>query len=213
MPDSRETRRPIARARFLDTQRLGLPVLAFLLTAVGLFLLVASNEGSAAPPLGVDTVVATVAIPAGTATSDLSAQVTVRSVAADARAVGAIESLEELPDGVLISPLVPGQQVLTSSFADDIVDGLGPDLVAVSVRVEAQRWAGPFRLTGSVVTVHQLGESGTRVLAEGVQIIDAPILTEVDPRSEQLISLAVPKAVVGDIIAAAAADELWMVGS
>jgi hypothetical protein len=120
--------------------------------------------------------------------------------------------LDELGDGVLNADLVPGQQLLTSSFAEDVVDALGPDLVAVSVRLEAQRWIGPYRLTGDRVTVHRIGENGTEVLAYEVRILDAPAADAVDPRSEQLISLAVPESAVGTIMNAAAANELWMAG-
>ena len=45
-----------------------------------------------------------------------------------------------------------------------------------------------------------------------VRILDAPAADAVDPRSEQLISLAVPASAVGTIMNAAAANELWMAG-
>ncbi|MGB0501189.1 MAG: hypothetical protein ACPGNP_08380, partial [Acidimicrobiales bacterium] len=82
----------------------------------------------------------------------------------------------------------------------------------VSVRLEAQRWIGPYQLTGDRVTVHRIGENGTEVLADEVRILDAPAADAVDPRSEQLISLAVPESAVGTIMNAAAANELWMAG-
>lgn len=214
MPNEHRSPGPATRTRtrIIDGQRLALPALAFLLTAVGLFLLVGGDDGAAAPPVGIDTVVATASVPAGTTGSELAGLVDVRVIEASARATGALSSLDEIGEGVLVAGLVPGQQILASSFAEDVVDALGPNLVAVSVRLEAQRWTGPYRLTGDTVTVHRLGEAGTVVLAEQVRIIDAPGADAIDPRSEQLISLAVPESAVGDIIAAAAADELWMVG-
>ena len=204
--------RDTIRTRLFDARQLTLPLLAFVLTGGGLLLLVGGDDGAAAPPVGVETVVASVAVPAGTASADLASVVEIRVLDDVARATGAFRSLDELGDGVLATDLVPGQQLLASSFAKDVVDALGPDLVAVSVRLEAQRWVGPYRLTGNRVTVHQLGERGTEVLADNVRILDAPAPDTVDPRSEQLISLAVPESAVGDIMVAAAANELWMVG-
>lgn len=200
------------RTRGFDTRQLALPMLAFALTVVGLLLVVGGDDGAATPPVGVDTVVASVAVPAGTAAADLTSVVEIRVLDEGARAEGALGSLDELGDGVVNADLVPGQQLLASSFAEDVVDALGPDLVAVSVRLEAQRWIGPYRLTGDRVTVHRIGENGTEVLADEVRILDAPAADAVDPRSEQLISLAVPESAVGTIMNAAAANELWMAG-
>jgi len=206
-------RRPATRTRMIDPQRLALPLLAFALTAAGLFLLIGGDDGAAAPPVGLDTVVAIANVPAGTSGTDLAGLVEVRTIAETARASGALASVDEVGDGVLVAGLVPGQQVLASSFADDVVDALGPDLVAISVRLEAQRWSGPYRLTGEEVTVHQVDGEGTRILAAKVRIIDVASADVVDPRSEQIISLAVPQSTAGAIIAAAAQDALWLVGA
>ena len=98
-------------------------------------------------------------------------------------------------------------------MADDVVDALGEGLVAVSVRLDPQRWSGPFTTTGDIVDVYEVADTGTTVLATEVRIVATPDTADLDPRSEQVITLAVPNDTVGAVITAAADNRLWLVGS
>jgi hypothetical protein len=118
-----------------------------------------------------------------------------------------------LPDGVLVIDLVPGQQVLATSIADDVVAAIADDYVAVSVRLDPQRWTGPFSVTGADVDLYDNREESTGLLVKNARIIEAPDTTELDARSEAVITLAVPADDVGAVIDAAANGRLWAVGS
>jgi len=207
-------RRIRARGPLPDLRRAAIPLAAFAITAVGLYALTADNAPTVdAPVEGIATVVATRALPAGATTADIIAASEIRMLPATARAEGALTATDAVPTGILINDLVPGQQVLASSVADDVVDALGDGLVAVSVRLDPQRWSGPFSTTGDIVDVHEVAETGTSVLATDVRIVATPDPAELDPRSEQVITLAVPDNTVGAVITAAADNRLWLVGS
>ena len=83
----------------------------------------------------------------------------------------------------------------------------------MSVRLDPQRWAGPLTTTGDTVTVHDVGDNATTVIAREVRIVSAPDPSELGPRSEQVITLAVPENTATDVITAAADNRLWLVGS
>jgi 3-hydroxyisobutyrate dehydrogenase-like beta-hydroxyacid dehydrogenase len=103
--------------------------------------------------------------------------------------------------------------VLMSSIADDVIAAIDDNFVAVSVRLDPQRWAGPFNVTGAAVDLYDNQEASTGLLVEGARIIEAPDTTELDPRSEAVITLAVPADDVSAVIDAAANGRLWAVGS
>jgi len=44
-------------------------------------------------------------------------------------------------------------------------------------------------------------------------IINAPLLEDLDPRAESIVTLAVPETAVTNIITAASQNEIWMVGA
>ena len=207
-------RRIRARGPLPDMRRAAVPIAAFAITAVGLYALTADGSTTTeVAPDGVATVVATRAVAAGASTAEIIAASEVRMLPATARAEGALTATDAVPSGILVTDLVPGQQVLSSSVADDVVDALGDGLVAVSVRLDPQRWSGPFTTTGDIVDVHEVADTGTTVLATEVRIVATPDTAELDPRSEQVITLAVPSDTVGAVITAAADNRLWLVGS
>ena len=196
-------------------RRLGLPLAAGALVAFGTLALVGNGDDAAGTPT-VDltpTVVARQAVPSGTDRETLIDRLEVRMLPDEARADGAIERLDDLPEGVLVTELVRGQQVLMSSIADDVIAAIADNYVAVSVRLDPQRWAGPFNVTGAEVDLYDNQEASTGLLVEGARIIDAPDTTELDPRSEAVITLAVPADDVSAVIDAAANGRLWAVGS
>lgn len=203
-----------ARSPLQNLRRIAIPFLAFVITAVGIFLLTANGAPTEEADVdGIATVVLASPLPAGATTADVIAASEVRLLPSTARAEGALSELDALPTGVLAADMVPGQQVLFTSIADDVVDALGEGLVAVSVRLDPQRWAGPLKTTGDTVTVHDVVDDGTTVIAQGVRIVSAPDPSELDPRSEQVITLAVLEDSATDVITAAADNRLWLVGS
>lgn len=195
-------------------KHLGMPLAAGVLVTVGALALTsgAADSGSATGPVLIDTLVATRPIEAGTPTDELAGSVEVRELPADARADGALTNIDQLPDGTIVADLVSGQQVLASSIADDPIDAIGDDLVAVSVRLDPQRWTGPFTTTGAVVDIYETSDVDTRLIVSGAQIINAPDTAELDPRSEAVITLAVPIDSVTSVITAGATGQIWMVG-
>jgi len=215
-PETSSTKPPRIRAHSskLGLQRIAIPFIAFATTAGGLFMLTTNGTPTEeVNPDGIATVVVLSALPAGAPTADVIASSEVRMLPGSARAEGALTELDAIPSGVLAADLVPGQQVLMTSVADDVVDALGAGLVAVSVRLDPQRWAGPLTTTGDTVTVHDVGDNATTVIAREVRIVSAPDPSELGPRSEQVITLAVPENTATDVITAAADNRLWLVGS
>jgi hypothetical protein len=195
-------------------RRLGIPLAAGLLVTIGAFALISSpaNSDTTADLNLIDTVVAVRPIEAGTSTDDLDGLVEIRQLPAQARANGALTNIDQLPAGTLVADHVAGQQVLTTSIADDPIDAIGDDLVAVSVRLDPQRWTGPFTTTGAVVDIYETSDIDTTLIVSEAQIIDAPDTAELDPRSEAVITLAVPVDGVTAVITAASTGQIWMVG-
>ncbi|MEN9805492.1 MAG: hypothetical protein RIS41_2339, partial [Actinomycetota bacterium] len=100
-------------------------MLAFVLVALGTLMILPKNDDVANADQRQPTLVLVADVESGTATADLTAQVEVKMLEVDARATGALASLDDLPDGVLVADHVAGQQLLASSFAANVVEGLG----------------------------------------------------------------------------------------
>ena len=188
---------------------------------VGIFVMVGTlallgKEDSSADGVLIPTLVATRAIPASTPVADLAEYTEIRDLPAAARATGALGSTAELSAdlgvGVVARGLVPGQQVLSSSIAADPIAAVADDHVAVSVRLEPQRWVGPFQTTGATVAVYEIGETGSKSIVDEARIVLSPDPNGLEPKSEAVITLAVPANRVSAVIAAAATGKLWLVG-
>ncbi|MEY2974479.1 MAG: hypothetical protein RIR49_899 [Actinomycetota bacterium] len=206
-----------------SNRRLLLPLAAGALVTLGTLLLVSPGADSAEADPAADlvaTVVAERPIAAGTPVIEALGSVTVRMLPADARADGAIGEIDgaaglaTYADAIITSDLVAGEQVLSGDIATDPVAAIAPDFVAVSVRLDPQRWTGPFATTGAEVDVYATGDAipATRIV-DGARIVAAPDTTDLDPRSEAVITLAVPAADVAAVIDAAASSTIWLVGS
>lgn len=210
-------------------RRLIVPLAAGALVTLGTLLLVSpggSGADTAEPATELfPTVVAVEPIAAGTPLAGLAERLEVRMLPADARATGTFASLDEIEalaesDGaIVVDDLAIGEHLLRTDVASDpvaaVAEGYGRDYVAVSVRVDPQRWVGPFSTTGAEVDVYATATDGTasRLIVSAARIIAAPDTAELDPRSESVITLAVPADSVTAVIDAAAAGTLWMVGS
>lgn len=188
-------------------------VLAFVLVALGSLMILPKNDDVANADQRQPVLVLTGDVEAGTATADLVALVDVKMLEADARATGALSSLDDLPEGVLTSDHVTGQQLLATSFAANVVEGLGDGFVAVSVRLDAQRWVGPLVTTGDVVDVYDIGVDAATPIARKAVVLEAPAPTDLGPRDEAVISLGVPEASLSAVLVAASENRIWLVGA
>lgn len=189
--------------------------------AVGVFSLTFLGVLALVPKDSVDddelvpVVVATRTLSDGTDASEVRGAVEVRMVPDIARSEGALAALEALPDGVLAFDHVPGQQILTTSFARNHVGSLGADFVAVSVTLDPQRWVGPWLQAGRIVDVYDTREPNPVLAAERAVILDAPDdpdAVELEPTEDTVISLGVPKDSLTGVLAAAENGTVWLVG-
>ena len=207
------SRSPLNSRRSMPGRNIAAPLGAGILVMVGTYALVGtSDDTSAAEEDLVPTVVVLEPIGAGTDTAAIADVLEVRLLPASVRPEGALSDLESIPAGVLASDVVTGEQLLESSIALDEVDALGGGFTSISVRVDAQRWAGPYGATGDVVDIYRSGETIELIVSDAV-IIDAPTLEQIEPRAESIVTLAVPDKSITEIISAASQNEIWMVGA
>jgi hypothetical protein len=200
-------------------RRIGPLLLAFGLATVGVLLLFETQQGDSggdtvtsstlAAEVRLPTLVATAAVDAGTSVADLGPSVEVRDLPVSARAAGAVEALAGLPPGKLLTPLVPGQQILISAIADDPRDGVGTDLVAISAVLPPERWVGPVTSTGDKVKVYVLGGEEAQPITTAY-ILSAPDPATVGAGQNVLITLGVPTADAGRLISAVSTGSIWL---
>ena len=207
------SRSPLNTRRSMPGRNIAAPLGAGILVMVGTYALVGtSNDIGVVDEDLVPTVVVVEPISAGTDTAVIADLVEVRMLPRSVRPDGALSDLESLPAGVLVHDTVSGEQLLESSIALDEVDALGGGFTSISVRVDAQRWAGPFGSTGGAVDIYRSGETIELIVADAV-IISAPSIEELDPRAESIVTLAVPDESITQVISAASQNEIWMVGT
>ena len=207
------SRSPLNTRRSMPGRNIAAPLGAGILVMVGTYALVGtSNDIGVVDEDLVPTVVVVEPISAGTDTAVIADLVEVRMLPRSVRPDGALSDLELLPAGVLVHDTVSGEQLLESSIALDEVDALGGGFTSISVRVDAQRWAGPFGSTGGAVDIYRSGETIELIVADAV-IISAPSIEELDPRAESIVTLAVPDESITQVISAASQNEIWMVGA
>ena len=188
-------------------------VAAFVLVAFGTLMVLPKNDEAANADERQPTLVLVREVEAGTAVSDLVTAVDIKMLEAEARATGARSSLDDLPEGVLVADHVAGEQLLESSFAKNVVEGLGVGFVAVSVRLDAQRWVGPLVTTGEVVDVYDIGDDVASPIARDAVVLEAPSPTDLGPRDEAVISLGVPRTSLSAVLVAASEGRIWLVGA
>lgn len=199
---------PTAAAR---VRTVGPALAAFSLVAIGT-LVALPNDDQATADDRIPTVVATSRLASGTDTDSVRANVEVRELDPEARAAGALTSIDDIPDGVIAAPLVPGQQLLASSFASTSVAALGPDFVAVSVRLDPQQWVGPVIIAGNVVDVYDVFNEETTLVAHEAVILDAPAADGLAPQDETIVSLGVRKESLPAVLVAATNNRIWLTG-
>jgi hypothetical protein len=148
----------------------------------------------------------------GTAADVVDDGVEVRMVPASVRAEGAITSPDSLPEGVLAYDLVPGQQVLATAFAASRVRSLGDGYVAVSAKLDPQRWVGALLEAGRIVDVYDTNETGPVRIAARAVILQSPDTGDLAPSEDTLVSLGVPEESLADVLLAIASNRVWLVG-
>jgi len=188
-------------------------VTAFFLVLLGTLAVVPRGDEKADATKRISTLVLTKALDEGAPAEVVRAAVEVRDLDPEARATGALSSLDDIPEGVLVSDHVVGEQLLASSFAADKVAALGPGFVSVSIRLDSQRWVGPFLTTGDTVDVFDVSDTGSVKIAAKAVIIEAPPAGEVGPRDESIISMGVPASALPAVLSAASSGRIWLVGA
>lgn len=194
-------------------KRIGPALAAFVLVALGV--LVLANGGKKTADASSDglqaTVVARSAVLAGTSSEGLGSNIEVRMLPTSARAQGAVETVTDLPLGVLSVDVVPGQQVLPSMIVDDVRKSLGNGRVAVSARLDPAQWTGPVATTGNRVDVYAIGGSAAELIALDVIVLNAPDPNTLTPQQEAIVTLGVSDAQVSRVIGAVSGAGIWLV--
>lgn len=183
---------------------------AFAMTFVGVLALVPRDDEPESDLVPV--LMATRGMSDGTSTNVVSDAVEVRMVPSSVRADGAITSMGALPEGVLAYDLVPGQQVLATSFAESRVRSLGDGYVAVSAKLDPQRWVGALLEAGRIVDVYDTSETGPRRIASRAVILQSPETADLAPSEDTLVSLGVPENSLGEVLLAISNNRIWLVG-
>ena len=186
-------------------------VFAFGLVGAGTWTLLPEDSVADAEE-GREVVVLTRALPEGTGTDEVLRWVTTRSLPGSAVVDGAYASIDDIADGVLTADHAGGQQLTNLSIADNRVAAVGPDYLVTSVQLPAQNWTGAVRIVGSKVDVYRLAETGVQVVSRGAVVLDAPPPDEVQPSSESILTIAVRRDSLADVLLAARDGLLWLVG-
>lgn len=194
-------------------QRFGLPLVAFLLVGAGSFAALAGREGTSGSSNRQPTLVATADIPAGSSAAEVRSHVEVREVAVSDRVPNALSSVDQITDGVLAYAHVNGQQILATSFAPNRIDAVKKGYVAVSIRLDTQRWFGPLTTSGTVVDVYDVTPTGSRLVSKGAVVVDTPTTNDIGPKDDTVLSLAVNPLTLSDVLVAADEGRIWLVGS
>lgn len=190
-----------------------LPVaLAFGLVAAGSWTLLPNTDSTADAEAATAVLVVTKALPAGTGADDVRKWVSVRELPADAVVDGAFTSLEQLDDGVLSVGHAVGQQLTALSFATNRVAAVGPEYVVTSVRLSAQNWTGAVRIVGTKLDVFRLTDTGADLVSRDAVVLDSPPLETIEPSTESILTIAVRRESLADVLRAAHDEMLWLVG-
>ena len=152
-------------------KRFWIPIAVFVLTTAGLTMLLPHSDDNADASIEIPTVVMASDMAAGTDADIVRTNVEIRMLPPEARAIGALQSILDIPEGLLNSHHVNGQQVLITSFDESKVRAFGDDYVSLSVRLDPQRWTGPYSTAGQRVNIYEVQENSKAVLISADAII------------------------------------------
>jgi hypothetical protein len=187
-------------------------MLAFSFVLVGSWMLLPRDEDTASADAQVDVLVLDRAMPEGASASAVRDAASVRSLPAEAVTEGAFDSIDDIDGGVLAIDHAKGQQLTSLSFARNRVAAVGPEFVVTSVRMSAQNWSGALRISGDVVDVYALTETGAAMVSAGAVVLDSPSLDDLQPADEAVITIAVRRETLPAVLFAAREEQLWLVG-
>lgn len=187
-------------------------MLAFSFVLAGSWMLLPRDEDTADADAQVNVVVLTRAMDEGTPAGEIRNAATVRSLPAEAVTDGAFDSIDDITDGVLAVDHAAGQQLTMLSFARNRVAAVGPDFVVTSVRMSAQNWSGALRISGDVVDVYALTDTGAAMVSPGAVVLDFPSLDDLQPTDDAVITIAVRRDSLPAVLLAAREERLWLVG-
>jgi hypothetical protein len=194
-------------------KRFGPAVLAFTLVVLGVLLVLPDDNDEVKANQDVPVVVAVNSLSSGASASQVRNNVEVRMVPETSRASGAISSIAELPDGALAYTHVAGQQILKTSFSVNQLLALGDGYVAVSIRVESQRWVGPYVMSGKSVNIYDTNITTASLISSDAVILGTPETEDLEPKQETIISLGVKQESLAAVLVAASEDRLWLVST
>jgi hypothetical protein len=187
-------------------------MLAFGFVLAGSWMLLPRDEETAVAESQVNVVVLNRALPEGASASAVRNAASVRSLPAEAVTDGAFDSLDDIVDGVLAIGHAKGEQLTPLSFARNRVAAVGPEFVVTSVRMSTQNWSGALRISGDVVDVYALGDTGAAMVSAGAVVLDSPSLDDLQPSEEAVITIAVRRETLPAVLLAAHEEQLWLVG-
>jgi hypothetical protein len=185
------------------------PIAVFVLATAGLISLLPRSDNAADATIEFPTLIVTSDLPAGTDSSIVQLHVDVRLIPASARASGALASLGDIPHGLLNSHHVVGQQLLISSFDKNQVRAIGEGYVALSIRLDPQRWTGPYTASGQRVDIFDVGPTNVELISADAVIINAPA-TDIKPDDTSVVTFGVHRESVNAVLMAAKNDQVWV---
>ena len=194
-------------------KRFGPAVLAFLLVVAGVLLVLPQDDKEAKANQEVPVVVATGSLASGASANQVRNSSEVRMVPATLRAAGAFASIEEIPDGVLAYSHVTGQQILKTSFSVNQLLALGDGYVAVSIRVESQRWVGPYVMAGKSVNIFDTNVTTASLISSDAVILGTPETADLEPKEDSIISLGIRQESLAAVLVAASENRIWLVST
>lgn len=187
-------------------------LLAFGCVLIGSLLLLPRSGDTAEAEARVSVVVLTRDIAGGTTADVVRGAAVLRELPREAVPEDSLDSLDDIPGGVLAIDHVAGQQLTAHSFARNRVAAVGPDYLVVSIRLTAQSWSGAVRIAGDIVDVYSLSESDTTLISNSAVVLDSPPLENLQPSEDSIITLAVRRATLPAVLLAAQAERIWLVG-
>lgn len=187
-----------------------IPVAVFILVTAGLLTLIPRSNDDATASTGMPTVVVTEELPVGTKSDVVRSKAKIRMIPVYARVVGALDSLDDIPDGLLVSEQAIGQQLLATSFNESQVRALGDDFVAVSIRLDPQRWVGPLSVSGQQVNIYDVQGVDAELIASNAVIINPPSTDGLKPDDKSVVTFGVKRESVAAVLLAAKNEQVWV---
>ena len=194
-------------------KRFGPAVLAFLLVVAGVLLVAPQDDNEAKANEEVPVVVAVSSLASGSTGSQVRSNAEVRMVPAALRASGAFAAIEDIPEGALAYSHVTGQQILKTSFSVNQLLALGDGYVAVSIRVESQRWVGPYVMSGKSVNIYDTNITTASLISADAVILGTPETLDLEPKQDTIISLGVRQDSLAAVLVAASENRVWLVST